>query len=268
MNLETNMKNTWCPGCGHFSILAAAKQAINEIVEEGVKPENIVIASGIGCHAKIVDYINVNSFYSIHGRVPPTLTGMKIANPELTAIGFAGDGDGYGEGLAHLIFAAKRNVNITMIMHNNRIYGLTTGQFSPTTPEGMRTKSSPVGNPEFPLNPIKLMIASGATFVARCSSFDIKNLKETIKEAVNHKGFSIVDVIEPCISFFNSTKYLKENIYKMEGHDPTNEIEAMKKASEWNYTLEGKIPIGIFYKVDKPTYDELLLKGRNPKTMK
>jgi len=265
MNLETGAKNTWCPGCGHFSILAAAKQAINEIIEEGTKPENIVIASGIGCHAKIVDYVNVNSFYSIHGRVPPTLTGMKLANPELIPIGFAGDGDGYGEGLAHLIFAAKRNVNITMIMHNNRIYGLTTGQFSPTTPKGMKTKSTPEGSSEYPFNPIRLMIAAGATFVARCSSSDIKHLKETIKEAVKHKGFSIIDVVEPCMSFFNSTKYLKENVYKMEDHNPANKIEALKRADEWNYTAEGRIPVGIFYKVEKPTYDELILRGRNPR---
>lgn len=261
MNLDTKAKNTWCPGCGNFVILSAAKQAINELIEEGEKAENIVIASGIGCHAKIVDYINTNSFYSIHGRVPPTISGMKIANPDLNVMGFAGDGDAYAEGISHLIFAAKRNIDITMLIHNNRIYGLTTGQFSPTTPEGRKTKSTPKGSFEYPLNPIKLMISSGATFVARTSSFEINHLKETIKEAVKHKGFSIVDILEPCITFFDSTKYLKENIYKMEGHDPTNQKEALKRGNEWNYTAEGKIPIGLFYKEEKPTFGELLKKN-------
>ncbi|MCD6368156.1 MAG: 2-oxoacid:ferredoxin oxidoreductase subunit beta [Candidatus Aenigmarchaeota archaeon] len=262
MNLETGAKITWCPGCGNFIILSMLKKAINELVENGTKPENIVMVSGIGCHAKIVDYVNVNSFYSIHGRVPPTLTGLKLANPDLVPIGFAGDGDAYGEGISHLIFAAKRNVNVTMIIHNNRIYGLTTGQFSPTTPEGMKTKTTPRGSIEYPLNPIKLMISAGATFVARASTTDMNHLKDMIVEAVNHKGFSIVDVIEPCISFFDSTKYLRENVYKLEDHDPTDEKKAIEKAEEWNYTAEGKIPIGIFYKVNKPTFDELILRGR------
>ncbi len=261
MNLDTEAKNTWCPGCGNFVILSAAKQAINELVEDGKKSENIVIASGIGCHAKIVDYINVNSFYSIHGRVPPTISGMKIANPDLIPIGFAGDGDAYGEGISHLIFAAKRNIDITMLIHNNRIYGLTTGQFSPTTPQGRKTKSTPKGSSEYPLNPIKLMISSGASFVARTSSLKMEHLKETIKKAVNHKGFSIVDILEPCVTFFDSTKYLKENIYKMGDHDPSNKEEALKKADEWEYTAEGKIPIGLFYKEEKPTFGELILEN-------
>jgi len=264
MNLETGAKNTWCPGCGNFAILAAVKSVIRELVEEGVKPENIVIASGIGCHAKIVDYINVNSFYSIHGRVPPTLTGMKLANPELVVMGFAGDGDAYGEGVSHLVFAAKRNSDITMVIHNNRIYGLTTGQFSPTTPKGEKTKSTPYGNPEYPLNPIKLMLGAGATFVARTTCFELQHMKEMIKEGVKHKGFALIDVVEPCISFFNASEYIRNNTYKME-HDPSDLTKAWEKAGEWNYTTEGKIPIGIFYKVEKPTYEELVLQGKNLK---
>lgn len=263
MNLETGTENTWCPGCGHFSILAAAKSVIQEMIEKGKKPEEFAIASGIGCHAKIVDYINVNSFYSIHGRVPPTISGMKIANPELTAIGFAGDGDGYGEGLAHLIFAAKRNINITMVMHNNRIYGLTTGQFSPTTPQGQKTKSTPYGNPEYPLNPIRLMLGSGATFIARTSSLDMKHLKEMIKQGIEHKGFAIIDVVEPCVSFFNTMKFIKDNAYVMEDHDPTDLNKAWERAGEWSYTIEGKIPLGVFYREEKPTFDEVLLEGKN-----
>lgn len=260
--METGVKNTWCPGCGHFSILAAAKSVIQEMVEKGRRQEDFVIASGIGCHAKIVDYVNVNSFYSIHGRVPPTLSGIKLANPELTVIGFSGDGDGYGEGVAHLVFAAKRNSDITMIMHNNRIYGLTTGQFSPTTPQGMKTKSTPQGNPEFPLNPIKLMLGAGATFVARASSLNMEHLKEVMRQAIGHKGFSIVDVVEPCIGFFDATKFIRENAYVME-HDYSDINKAWEKAGEWNNSLEGKIPLGVFYKEDRPTFEELVLKGKN-----
>ena len=259
MSLDTGAKNTWCPGCGHFGIMAAAKSVMQEMIDSGEKKhEDFVIASGIGCHAKIVDYIDVNSFYSIHGRVPPTLIGTKIANPGLTAIGFAGDGDGYGEGVSHLIFAAKRNADITMIIHNNRIYGLTTGQFSPTTPQGQKTKSTPYGSIEYPLNPIKLMLGSGATFVARTSSLDMKHMKEMIKQGIEHKGFSIIDVIEPCVSFFNTLQYIKENTYVMEDHDPTDQAKAWKKAGEWNYTPEGKIPLGVFYKEEKKSFEELL----------
>ncbi len=267
MNLNTEANNTWCPGCGHFVILSAARQAIEGLIEEGRKHENFAIASGIGCHAKIVDYIKVNSFYSIHGRVPPTISGMKIANPELDVIGFAGDGDGYGEGISHLIFAAKRNIDITMVIHNNRIYGLTTGQFSPTTPKGLKTKSTPAGNSEYPLNPIKLMISSGATFVARSSSTDMNHLKEMIKEGINHKGFAIIDVIEPCLSFYNSLEYLRKNVYKMENHDPTDMKKALERAGEWKYSAEGKVPIGVFYKEEKSTYNDNLLKDRNPRKM-
>lgn len=262
MNLETEMKNTWCPGCGHFGILAAAKSVITDLVNEGkVKHENVAIASGIGCHAKIVDYINVNSFYSIHGRVPPTVSGMKIANPELTVIGFAGDGDGYGEGVAHLVFSAKRNIDITMIIHNNRIYGLTTGQFSPTTPQGQKTKSTPYGNPEYPLNPIRLMLGSGATFVARSSSLNPKHLKEMIRQGIEHKGFAVIDVVGPCLSFFNTMDYIKKNAYVMEDHDPSDINKAWERAGEWSYTLEGKIPLGVFYREEKPTFGELLRKS-------
>lgn len=262
MSLDINTEITWCPGCGNFGILNAVKNVIKT-----KDKEKIVIVSGIGCHAKIVDYINVNSFYSIHGRVPPTASGIKLANPELNVIGFAGDGDAYGEGLEHLIFAAKRNINITMIIHDNRLYALTTGQFSPTSPEGFKGKSTPTGTVEEPFNPIKLMIASGATFVARTFAGDLKHLQETIDEAINHKGFSIVDVLQPCITFFNTYDFYRKNIYKLENHDFTDERKAIEKAEEWNYNNGGRIPIGIFYKVEKPTYDELILKGRNPSKM-
>ncbi len=166
-DLKTYAKNTWCPGCGDFAILNAIKAVLRDLSEEGVPVEDVVLVSGIGCHAKIVDYININSFYSIHGRVVPVAEGIKLAKPNLKVIGFAGDGDTYGEGLEHLIFAAKRNIDITMIIYNNRVYGLTTGQFTPTSPLGFKGRSTPKGNLELPINPLEIMLSSGATFIGR-----------------------------------------------------------------------------------------------------
>ncbi len=262
MNLDTKATITWCPGCGNFSILMALKNAIKELVEEGYsKPENFVIASGIGCHGKIVDYVNVNSFYSIHGRVPPTITGIKLANPKLNVIGFAGDGDAYAEGISHLIHAARRNIDVTMIIHNNQVFALTVGQVTPTSPKGFKGKSTPEGSVEEPLNPIALMLVSGATFVARGFAGDPKHLTWLIKEAVKHKGFAFIDVLQPCVTFNNTFNFYRERVYKLqdEGHDVSDFWKAMEKA----YEFGEKVPIGIFYKVEKPTFDELL--GKVPK---
>src|SRR3989338_10004173 len=153
INLGTYAQNTWCPGCGNFAILSAIKAVCSELNQEGLPLEDIVLVSGIGCHAKIVDYINLNSFYSIHGRVVQAAEAIKLTNPGVKVIGFAGDGDAYGEGLEHLIFAAKRNIDITMLIHNNRVYGLTTGQYTPTSPLGFRGRSTPEGTKELPINP-------------------------------------------------------------------------------------------------------------------
>jgi 2-oxoglutarate ferredoxin oxidoreductase subunit beta len=271
LGLKTYAKNTWCPGCGNFAIELAARQAFVELVEEGrLKIENLVILSGIGCHAKISDYLKVNSFYSLHGRVVAPATGIKLANPELTVVGFAGDGDAYGEGLDHLIFAAKRNVGIAMIIHNNRVYGLTTGQFTPTSPRGFPGKSTPKGSPEDPINPIELMLASGATFVARAFSGDLQHLKGIIREAISHRGFSIVDVLQPCVTFFNSWEFYSKRVYDLqrEGHDASNWEEAMRRAREWDYGGEaGRIPIGIFYKAERPAFEELVLRGRKTREL-
>lgn len=257
MNLNTNAEITWCPGCGNFGILTAIKSAINELIDEGIPKEDIVIASGIGCHAKIVDYINVNSFYSIHGRVPPTLTGMKLANKNLVAIGFAGDGDMYDEGISHLIHAAKRNTDITMIIHDNRVFALTTGQFTATSPKGFRGKSTPHGSIESPINPIKLMLTAGATFVARGYAGKPGHLKEIIKKAVRHKGFSFVEVLQPCVVFNNTYQEYNKKVYDLnaEGHNISNFEAAMKKADEW----EEKIPIGIFYETQAQVFESHFL---------
>ena len=267
--LDTYAQITWCPGCGNFGILSAMKKALTELKAGGVDVHKIVVASGIGCHAKIVDYLNVNSFYSIHGRVPPAISGIKLANPELIVIGHGGDGDAYGEGISHLIFSAKRNINITMIIHNNRVYGLTTGQFTPTSPTGFKGRSTPKGSPEEPLNPIELMLSAGATFVARGYSARINHLKDLITKAVSHDGFSFIDVLQPCHTFFNTYDLYNEKTYELteENHDPSDFDLAMEKARKWPYETEEKIPIGIFYRIEKPTYEERLLKGRIPVKM-
>jgi len=267
--LGTYAQNTWCPGCGNFGILASAKKALTELEAEGLDLNKVAIVSGIGCHAKIVDYINVNSFYSIHGRVPPPMTGIKLANPDLTVIGYAGDGDAYGEGIEHLIFSAKRNIDMTFIVHNNRVYGLTTGQFTPTSPSGFKGRSTPTGSPEEPLNPIELMISAGATFVARGYTKNMKHLQSLIKSAITHKGFSFIDVLQPCFTFFNTYDYYNKRVYEFtdKDHDVSNREAAFIKAQEWTYGEGERIPVGIFYQVIKPTYEEKLLADRIPVRM-
>lgn len=269
--LKTYAPSTWCPGCGNLVILTATRRVLGELEAEGLDLSRVVLSSGIGCHAKIVDYINVNSFYSIHGRVPPTISGVKLANPGLTVIGYTGDGDAYGEGIEHLIFSAKRNLDATFVVHNNRVYGLTTGQFTPTSPSTYAGRSTPRGVPEEPLNPIELLLSAGATFVARALTGSASHLQGLLKAALNHKGFAFIDVLQPCLTFYNTADYYKEKIYELEqtDHDPADLDAALSRAREWAYgenEAEG-IPIGLFYKGDKPTYNERLLAGRIPVDM-
>jgi 2-oxoglutarate ferredoxin oxidoreductase subunit beta len=194
------------------------------------------------------------------------MTGIKLANPDLTVIGHAGDGDAYGEGIEHLIFSAKRNINMTFFVHNNRVYGLTTGQFTPTSPPGFKGRSTPGGSPEDPMNPIELMISAGATFVARGYSAKPKHLMVLFEAAINHKGFSFVDVLQPCFSFFNTYDFYNERVYEFarQDHDAADRAAALEKAREWGYGAGERIPIGIFYQAEKPTYEEKLLAGRVP----
>ena len=268
--LETYAQNTWCPGCGNFGILNSIKKVLADLTEEGLDLSKVVLASGIGCHAKIVDYIKVNSFYSIHGRVPPPITGIKLANPELVVIGHAGDGDAYGEGIEHLIFSAKRNINVTFIVHNNRVYGLTTGQFTPTSPAGFKGRSTPGGSPEDPLNPIELMLSAGATFVARGFSGKPKHLQPLIKAAIKHQGFAFIDVLQPCFTFYNTYDLYNQKVYELtdKEHDSSDREAAFAKAGEWAYGEGERIPIGIFYQIKKPTYEEKILEGRIPVKLK
>ncbi len=254
MKFGTEAENTWCPGCGNFGILNTFKNAVKELEKEGISKENIVVSSGIGCHAKIVDYLNLNSFYSIHGRAIPPLTGMKIANKNLKVVGFSGDGDSFDEGISHLIHAAKRNSDITVIIHNNNVFALTTGQATATSPKGFKGKSTPKGNFEEPLNPIKLMLVSGATFVARSYVGKPQHLKKMIKKAIKHKGFSFLEVLQPCVIFNNNYEKLNNSVYDMnkKKNKPKNINSAIKKSEEFN----NKIPIGVFYKKIKKTFEE------------
>lgn len=256
MNLNTQEVNTWCPGCGNFAILNAIKAVINSLIEEGTPLENFVLVSGIGCHGKIVDYLKINSFYSLHGRAIPVAEGIKIAKPDLKVIVFSGDGDAYGEGIEHLIFSAKRNIDITVIVHNNRNYGLTTGQFTPTSPLGYRGRSTPDGTFEYPMNPLEIMLASKATFIARGASHGIELLKKIFKEAILHKGFSLVDVLQVCVTYFNLYEYYNKRIYEMIDHDCSDFSVALNKIREWDYNKDDKIATGIFYRKQQPVFED------------
>lgn len=259
ISLNTTAPNTWCPGCGNFAILNAMKSVLKELAEEGTPLENIVLVSGIGCHAKIVDYINVNSFYSIHGRVLPPAQAIKIARPDLKVIGFAGDGDAYGEGLEHLVFAAKRNIDITMIIHNNRVYGLTTGQYTPTSPLGFKGRSTPDGTRELPINPLEVMLASGATYLARGTSHGIELLKKIFKAAILHKGFSLVDVLQVCVTYYNMYEYYQKKVYELADHNPADYNVALSKIREWDYNRDAPIALGEFYKKELPRFESNFL---------
>ena len=258
--LSTKEENTWCPGCLNNGILSASKKAIFELAEaKKIKIKNTVAVTGIGCHAKIYDYLNLNGFYSIHGRVLPTALGIKVANPELTVIGFGGDGDTYAEGTAHFIHACRYNADITMVVHDNQVFALTTGQATPTTEEGYVDGSTPFGKKNPALNPIAVALASGASFVARGYAGDVDYLSVIMKEAILHKGFSFIEVLQPCITFHNAIPYFVQHIYKLsddKSYRSDDFDSAFKKALEWDYSFspEKRVPIGIFYKVDKRTY--------------
>lgn len=262
INLGTSAQNTWCPGCGNFAIMNAIKAVLTELHSEGMNLENVVLVSGIGCHAKIVDYINTNTFYSIHGRVIPVAEGIKLANSKLKVIGFSGDGDAYGEGIEHLIFAAKRNIDITMIIHNNRVYGLTTGQYTPTSPLGFRGRSTPQGTAELPLNPLEVMLASGATYLARGTSHGLELLKKIFKEAILHKGFSLVDVLQVCVTYFNMYEYYDKHVYELKDHDPNDYVQALAKIREWDYNKEAPIALGVLYRKQMPSFEESFLRKK------
>lgn len=254
--LITDVQNTWCPGCGNFSIQHTLKNILADWEKEGKSLDNIVLVTGIGCHAKIADYLGINSFYSLHGRTIPVATGIKLANPDLTVICCCGDGDCYAEGLDHLIFAAKRNIDITVVVHNNRVYGLTTGQYTPTSPLGFRGKSTPTGTAELPLNPLELMLASGATFIARGYTKKMDQLKGLIQDGIAHRGFSFIDVLQICATFFPVADYYTPRVYEPAGHDPGNFDKACALAREWDYNTDARIALGVVYRKSMPGFGE------------
>jgi 2-oxoglutarate ferredoxin oxidoreductase subunit beta len=255
-NLITPTQNTWCPGCGNFAIQHTLKDILAGLEKEGRSLDDVVLVSGIGCHAKIADYLNINSVYTLHGRTIPVATGIKLANPELTVICCAGDGDTYAEGLDHLIFAAKRNIDLTMIVHNNRVYGLTTGQYTPTSPLGFKGKSTPAGTTEYPFNPLELMLASGATYIARGYTRKMPQLAQLIRQGIAHKGFAFIDVLQICASFFNMTEYYQSRVYDLAGHDAADFEKACVKAREWDYNRDAPIALGVFYGRALPTFND------------
>ncbi|MFW9806595.1 MAG: thiamine pyrophosphate-dependent enzyme [Candidatus Thorarchaeota archaeon] len=250
--LEQPQKVTWCTGCGNFGILAALKKAVLDL---DIPVHNLVIASGIGCSGKAPHYIgSLNSFHTIHGRPIPVGTGISMANTNLEVIVHAGDGDTLGEGLGHFVHAARRNVNLAVFIHNNGVMGLTKGQFSPSAPRGYISNTSPPppGAPMAPANPVAQAITAGATFVARGFSGDQKALVDLMVEAVKHRGFAVLDILQPCQTWNRQLtwKFYNENTYSLqdEGHDVTNRIAALEKA-----LISGdKIPIGLFYKIEAP----------------
>jgi len=244
----------WCPGCGNFPILKTFKDAMAEL---GIEPHRYMLVSGIGQAAKFPHYTKGNTFNGLHGRALPVATGIRLANHEMPVIVTTGDGDCYGEGGNHLMAAIRRNINIKLFVHDNQIYGLTKGQPSPTTNEGMVTKNMPFGVISGQFNPIALAVALDCSFAARAFAGDTEHLKGIVKEAIGHKGFTLVDILQPCVSFnkVNTYDWYRQRVYKVgQEHDPTNRVKAFEKALEWG----DRIPLGIIYRHDRPTFEERL----------
>ena len=257
--LITDAQNTWCPGCGNFTIQHTLKAVLSDMERQGKSLDDVVLVTGIGCHAKMADYLHVNSFYAIHGRAIPVATGIKLANKRLTVICCVGDGDAYAEGLDHLIFAAKRNIDITVLVHNNRVYGLTTGQYTPTSPLGFKGRSTPLGAPEYPLNPLELMLASGATYIARGYTKKMDQLKHLVQGSIGHKGFAFVDILQICATFFNMTDYYNTHTYDLPVNDRKDFSLACEKAREWDYNRENPVALGLFYQRSFPTFEDRVI---------
>ena len=256
-NLKTNAQNTWCPGCGNFAIMTAVQKAIIQLEAKGISRNNVMITAGIGCHAKIFDYLNLSGIYGLHGRNSSNAEGIKIANPDLIVLSFSGDGNGLSEGLEHTLFAAKRNQDITLILHNNSVYALTTGQFSPLTEKGWEGPSTPRGSFENPFNSISLLIEAGATFVARCFSGEISHLTNTIAKAIEHKGFSFIEVLQPAVPYHGWEEYRK-SVEFLEKEPKTKEEALMIARKSHRFTL------GVFFQEERKVYHEALFGDHNP----
>lgn len=253
-DLRSSDEIAWCPGCGNFGILNAMRKAIAEL---GRDPKDVLLVSGIGQAAKLPHYIKCNCFNGLHGRAVPAAAAAKIANHKLTVVVNTGDGDCYGEGGNHFIHNIRRNLDITLVIHNNQIYGLTKGQASPTTDPGYETKFQPEGVIVEPLYPLEMAIAIGAGFIARGYAADLEHLSWLIIEGIKYKGFALIDVLQPCVSFNkkNTFDWYSKRIYKVnddKSYNPGDKLAAFQKSLEWG----DKIPVGIIYKVEKKTYEE------------
>ena len=251
---KSDTKPTWCPGCGDFGVVAAVEMALKRL---GIPAHNVVIVSGIGCSSNLPHFLSSYGFHAIHGRALPVAEGIRWGNHGLTVIGTGGDGDGFGIGAGHFVHAMRRNVDLTYVTMDNQIYGLTTGQASPTSQMGQKTKSTPTGVIENPIDPIALALASGATYIARGFSGDVKQLADLVAGGIQHKGFAFVDVFSPCVTYnkVNTFDFFRQRVYKLEGagHDPSDIVAAWQRSLEWG----DKIPIGLFYRTERPTYEDL-----------
>jgi 2-oxoglutarate ferredoxin oxidoreductase subunit beta len=255
---KSDIPPDWCPGCGDFGVLSALQKACSDLK---VPPHQMLVVSGIGCSSNFPGYFKSYGLHSLHGRAIPVASGAKFANHGLTVIAVGGDGDGYGIGLNHFMQAMRRNIDLTYIVMNNEIYGLTTGQVSPTSEAGMKTKTTPEGNLELPLNPLLLALASACGFVARGYSGDQKHLTELYRQGIQFPGFALIDVFSPCVTYnkVNTYDFFRQRVRRLEetGHDPTDFGAAIEQAQRWG----DEIPIGVFFKLPmpRPTID-----GRDP----
>lgn len=253
--LRTKNENTWCLSCPNFMILESAKKAITKLIIERYQQKDFVMVTGIGCHAKIFDYLNISGFYGLHGRVLPTCLGIKLGNPNLTVLGFAGDGDTYAEGMAHFIHAGRYNADMTLIVHDNQSFSLTTGQATPTSQQGYKNKAEPLGEFNEPLNPIKLALAAGMSFVARCNARDIQHTAKVLEKAIKHRGFSFVEIIQDCQVFNLEANNKDKLMYEIS--DNKDKKKAEQLAEGWDYNNKhGKIPLGVIYRERKPTLEQ------------
>ena len=246
---KTEEHPIWCPGCGDFGVLASL---YNSLAGLQIDPKNLVVVSGIGCSGRTPGFIKSYGFHVVHGRVLPVALGVKVANPALTVIGVGGDGDGFAIGGGHIPHMARRNANLTYLVMDNATYGLTKGQYSPTSPTGYEAGSSPYGSVEQPLNPLAMLIAYGATFVGQGYSGKPKELTELTTRAIQHKGFAFMNVISPCITFYNTYKVIPARLAAVpKEHDVTDRAKAFELALQTD-----QIALGVFYDVTRPTFEE------------
>lgn len=255
-DFRNSVKPNWCPGCGDFSVQAAIQRAAANV---GLEPDQLAVVSGIGCSGRISGYINAYGFHGIHGRSLPIAQGVKMANKDLTVIASGGDGDGFAIGLGHTIHAIRRNIDVTYIVMDNQIYGLTKGQTSPRSDVGFKTKSTPQGSIESALNVMEMALTAGATFVAQSFSTDLKELTALIEAGINHKGFSLINVFSPCVTYnkVNTYDWFKENLVKLsdvESYDPHNKMTAMKTLMENRGLVTGL----IYQNTEQKSYQELV----------